>query len=89
MLYYSPVHDFITHPAPTANIRRAGLSINQRAAHFTFILEPFEERLRSLDQTPETQAMSQVGTQQAEGLVLRRVVEVFAVLLQPQADNRE
>lgn len=91
MLYYSPVHHFITHPVPTVNIT---LAVNQSArikpaTHFTFILEPFEERLCSLNQTPETQPMSQVGTQQPEGLVLRRLVEVFAALLQPQADDRE
>lgn len=59
------------------------------ATHSTFILEPFEERLCSLNPTPEAQPVSQVGAQQPEGLVLRWLAEVFAVLLQPQADDRE
>lgn len=69
----------------------ADLSVNQSDSilAFTFILEPLEERLCSLEQTPETQPMSQVGTQQPEALVLRRIVEVFAVLLQPQSDDRD
>ena len=53
----------------------------------TLFLEPFEQILCGLSQTSEAEAMPQVDTQQPEGLVLRGVMEIFTVLLQPQPDD--
>lgn len=52
-------------------------------------LEPLEQGFGSLSQASEAEAAAQLGAQEPEGRVLGGLLEVLAVLLQPQADHWE
>lgn len=53
----------------------------------TLFLQPLEEGLCIQSQASEAEPMTQVDTEQPQGLVLRGLVEVFTVFLQPQPDH--
>lgn len=58
-----------------------------KPSHHTLFLETLEEALSCRHKAPEAEATSQVGAQQAEGLEIRGVMKVVAMLFQPEADH--
>lgn len=53
------------------------------------LLQPLEQDVGLLGQASEAEAAVQVGAEEPQGREVRRLLEVLAVLVQPQAHHRQ